>query len=310
MTSDSDDNANKSREAGLWPFIFAAGYSALVVSIILFNRYGGSEYGIGSFAAAVAFVIAFLCAAALSPFFATFRTRLSDPSYFLLHLGTGMVIGAALALGNRFATEWHHFVLVPIALTVQGASLAAWLVVFMATTPGDPTELRSKRWFTNAIWILPLACIALPLPAIFAEVAEDPSCHNALRGQRFSVSPSLSASIQLQDHEAGRIGSLYDDFAESNGLSVRRRENLPDSQGHSICNSNLVVESGTNFDTGRHVLTIYLHEGAKNWEPLAASLICSLESNLESEVRITGGARQIIERPSFLGDSCRAGAHL
>ena len=297
-------NGPDGNSAGFGVYALAATYAAFVVSLIYFFSYGGSTYGIGSIAGTIAFVVAFLCALVLSPVFAAARTATNEISYFLLHLGVGMGIGAILADRNPYATEWHHFVLAPIALTVTAASLAAWLLVFLFVKPGDPPTYREDGWQVSAFWLSALACMVLPVPAIIAEAPLDPSCHNQFRGGRSSARPTLRAKFQLTERDSTIIGSLYDEFADSHQLSVRRHPRIPDSQSRSLCNDDVIISAGGVFEGGRHGMSAFPHENAADWTPLTAELVCFLEKELESDIRFTGNGGEEIERPDFLHESC------
>lgn len=284
-------------------FALAAVYSAVVVAFTIFFDY--RAHVVGGFAALVALVIAFMCTLALAPVFFWARGNISEIAYFLLHLFVGLGIGAYRAAKNPYATDWRDLILVPESLIVVAASLSAWLFVVVTVSPRRPLRRRPESWKNPGRVGLLLVFLVLPAPVMVSKSATDPSCHNTFRGGRISARPELRLRFQLSERDRARIDMLYDEFAHSHELSVRAHPYVPESQQRSLCNDDVVFSSGGVFEEGRHGLSVYPHEDAGDWGPLAGSLVCFLEQNVESDIHYTGADGEQIDRPGFLLESCR-----
>ncbi len=287
------------------PFLKAALYAAAVVGIAIYFEYDGSTYGIGFFAGAIAFGVAFFCALILALPFHLARNKLAEAPYFLLHLIVGIGIGALRATQNPYTNEWHHYIYNYDALLVSCASLAAWLYVVLHVPPGRPKLSRTHSAIVAGSPVALLAgLVLLPIPIIHSSVPADPSCHNSFRGGRTTARASIRMTISVKQTDKAALSSVYDRFAKDFDLSSRGHPLLPESTQRNMCNDDVKISAGGTHSNGKHSIGFYPHIGGASWEPMASELVCRLESKWGASLTFTGGGGEVISRPSEISQEC------
>lgn len=282
----------------------ASSYVAAVIGIsglVSSFRLGAASIIIGVIGATIAFACAFLLSLPL--LYA--RARLSEWTYFLIHIAVGAAVGALYAARNPYIDDSILLLTSAAAVLVNTASVAGWLYVALTVPPGRPG--RFDVGATAGPWtplILAIGLVVLPIPQVYAPMPEDDSCHNALRGSRTSVTPALILSFEAID-DPQALGIEYDRFAIEHALSRRTVTPRPESSQRSLCNEDVVISAGGTFGTGRHEVSVYVHEGGDKWEPLAADLICRLRSRWGDGMRLSGARAEDFSGGAYAEVACR-----